>query len=146
MLKQREILRILFKSYPEKSFRSIADAAKISHNTVSRYYTLIQTAKLDWNAIEALSDEQLKNILHPQKSQLLKNIEIKLIFRNCIKTLQKGVTLPRCCGKNTDLIPKVTFHIRHLLACIVTLFVKPIFFLIRMSIMRVKEHMLIIRG
>lgn len=94
MLKQREILRILFKSYPEKSFRSIADAAKISHNTVSRYYTLIQTAKLDWNAIEALSDEQLKNILHPQKSRLLKKYINQINFQELYKELsKKGVTL-----------------------------------------------------
>lgn len=88
MLKQREILRILFKSYPEKSFRSIADAAKISHNTVSRC-TLIQTAKLDWNAIEALSDEQLKNILHPQKSRLLKKYINQINFQELYKELSK---------------------------------------------------------
>ena len=72
MLKQRELLRVIFKSYPDTSFRSIAEAAKVSHNTVSRYYTLTQATQLSWEDIEQLSDEQLKNILHPQKNRLIK--------------------------------------------------------------------------
>lgn len=94
MLKQREIIRVLFKSYPDKSFRSIADAAKVSHNTVRRYYTLTQEAKLNWEEIEQLSDEQLKNILHPQKSRLLKKYINQINFLEVYKELnKKGVTL-----------------------------------------------------
>ena len=106
---------------------------------------MIQTAKLDWNAIEALSDEQLKNILHPQKSRLLKKYINQINFQELYKKLsKKGVTL-LLLWQEYRFNTQSEFHIRHLLACIMTLFVKPIF-LIRMSIMRVKEHMLIIRG
>jgi len=94
MLKQREILRVTLKSYPDKSFRSIADAANISHNTVRRYYTLIQEAKLGWKEIEQLSDEQLKSILHPQKNRSVKKYINQINFQEVYKELtKKGVTL-----------------------------------------------------
>ncbi len=94
MLKQRELLRVIFKSYPDTSFRSIAEAAKVSHNTVSRYYTLTQATQLSWEDIEQLSDEQLKNILHPQKNRLIKKYINQINFQEIYKELtKKGMTL-----------------------------------------------------
>lgn len=132
MSKEKQILHLRTKGYSQ---RRIADALKVSRNTVSKVFKAFENHPISENSLNTLNDQELHQQLFPEESQvpiliipdydyvhkeLLKSgVTLKLLWEEYVDTCRRSEKPPymysQFCKLYQEYVNKhhLTMHIKH---------------------------------